>query len=91
MNKANRAQNKQDNKKKIDRKSSIKRQKQKEMEKREGGSRSEKIAESGDDVRLLHEAYQFLMRKYCPDKSKGKKKSDEPEEEDTGAVGMMMF
>ena len=120
MNKANKSQSKLEKKNKIDRKSSIKRQRQKDLANRRsstggggrghggggggGGSevdpyvdsRAERISENADDVRMLHEAYQFLMKKYVPsDNKKSSKKQDQDEAAvgDFGgnAVGMMMF
>ena len=45
----------------------------------------------GVDVRQLHEAYQTLMKKYCPDAKKKSSDSDDAGPKDDCTVGMIAF
>ena len=45
----------------------------------------------GIDVRQLHEAYQTLMKKYCPDAKKKSGESEDSGPKDDCAVGMIAF
>ena len=69
--------------------------KQKEKERRDSFKKKkdgekEDNSLKGIDVRQLHEAYQTLMKKYCPD---AKKKADESEESipQDEPIGMVAF
>ena len=45
----------------------------------------------GVDVRQLHEAYQTLMKKYCPDSKKKSGESEDVGPKDDCTVGMIAF
>jgi len=57
--------------------------------KKKSASDGPDLSLKGVDVRTLHEAYQLLMKKYCPDKAG--KKDDNESCADAGNVGMMGF
>ena len=62
------------------------------MKKKQSDGEKEDNSLKGIDVRTLHEAYQILMKKYCPDsKKKSSDNGKSSPKEDDACVGMVAF
>ena len=61
------------------------------MKKKKSDGEKEDNSLKGIDVRTLHEAYQTLMKKYCPDSKKKPTENDDNNPTDDACVGMAAF